>query len=71
MVGPLDGTVVDVGVGEGLCLERLLEPGGPRATSSGSSTASTRPGSRAGLAGVSPVVADAGMLPLPDAAPTS
>ena len=27
--GRSDGTVVDVGVGEGLRLERLLEPGGP------------------------------------------
>lgn len=74
VVGPLTGTVVDVGVGEGLCLERLLPPGDRE-----------RPGDDGGvrvvgveyrldkarvarrLPEVRPVVADAGMLPVPDA----
>jgi Methyltransferase domain len=74
VVGPLSGTVVDVGVGEGLCLERLL---GPSAPTVGAETAprvrvigveyrpdKARVARR--LPGVAPVVGDAGMLPLPD-----
>jgi SAM-dependent methyltransferase len=75
VVGPLAGTVVDVGVGEGLCLERLLAPG-PADGHGGDGGAGGRvigveyrldKAMVAGrLAGIDPVVADAGMLPLPD-----
>ncbi|HET6774313.1 MAG TPA: class I SAM-dependent methyltransferase [Acidimicrobiales bacterium] len=66
VVGPLDGTVVDVGVGEGLCLERLLEPGGPPGHVVGVEYRLDKARVARRLAGVSPVVADAGMLPLSD-----
>ena len=26
VIGPIEGTVVDIGIGEGLCLERVLRP---------------------------------------------
>jgi hypothetical protein len=68
VVGPLDGTVVDVGVGEGLCLERLLDldPGGPPAHVVGVEYRLDKARVARRLPGVWPVVADAGMLPLPD-----
>jgi SAM-dependent methyltransferase len=66
VVGPLGGTVVDVGVGEGLCLERLLGPGGPPARIVGVEYRLDKARVARRLPGVSPVVADAGMLPLPD-----
>jgi hypothetical protein len=76
VVGPVTGTVVDVGVGEGLCLERLLAPGG----GTGSAGAAVDGGEARvvgveyrfdkarvarRLPGVAPVVGDAGMLPVP------
>jgi hypothetical protein len=69
VVGPLDGTVVDVGVGEGLCLERLLDSdpsGGRPPLIVGIEYRLDKARVARRLPGVSPVVADAGMLPLPD-----
>lgn len=64
-VGSSPGSVVDVGVGEGLALERLL-PGRPAVG------VELRLGklaaARARLDGLRPVCADAGMLPFPTAA---
>lgn len=70
VVGPLTGNVVDVGVGEGLCLERLLARAGPggagpvpaRVVGVEYRFDKARVARR--LPGVSPVVADAGMLPV-------
>jgi SAM-dependent methyltransferase len=72
IVGPIKGTVIDVGIGEGLCLERLL--------ASASAAGTLDPGTRvvgieyrydkAALAcrldRVDVAVGDAGMLPFPD-----
>ena len=77
LVGPLPATVVDVGIGEGLCLERLLAAD---AAARGSGAAGVSPDVRvlgveyrhdkaqvAGkVAGVTAVVGDAGLLPFPD-----
>lgn len=68
VVGPIEGTVLDVGVGEGLCLERLLgpSPGGPQARIVGVEYRFDK--ARAAdhrLPTVAPVVGDAGMLPVP------
>lgn len=64
-VGSSPGSVIDVGVGEGLALERLL-PGRPAVG------VELRLGklaaARARLDGLRPVCADAGMLPFPAAA---
>ncbi len=77
VIGPVTGTVVDVGVGEGLCLEQVLASGadGPEAPPA-------RPGRVVGieyrfdkaaaaarrLPAVQLTVGDAGMLPFPDRA---
>jgi hypothetical protein len=80
VVGPVAGTVVDVGVGEALCLERLLDGGigtdpGTGGAVGGGGSAARMIGieyrfDKAKLArrlpGLAPVVADAGMLPMPD-----
>jgi SAM-dependent methyltransferase len=74
VIGPIEGKVVDVGIGEGLCLERVLRPaeGAPPVD----------PGVVVGveyrldkaraaaqqLPGVEVNVGDAGMLPFPDRA---
>lgn len=78
VLGPLSGTVVDVGSGEGLCLERLLAVD---ATARGlDAAAGPAPGVKvfgveyrygkaqvaAKVPGVHPVVGDAGLLPFPD-----
>jgi len=69
VVGPLPATVVDVGVGEGLCLERLLAGSASRTRVVGveyrfdkSRAAADR------LPAVALAVGDAGMLPLPTGA---
>jgi SAM-dependent methyltransferase len=67
VVGPLAGTLVDVGVGEGLCLERLLAGEGTPARVVGIEYRHDKALVARGLPGVEVVVADAGMLPLPDA----
>ena len=68
VVGPVSGTVVDVGVGEGLCLERLLGPSsGHEARVLGVEYRFDKARAVARrLPAVSPVVGDAGMLPVPD-----
>lgn len=72
VVGPIRGTVVDVGIGEGLCLERLVGASIPPPAGSDvrvlgveyrfdkAQAAARR------LPGVAAVVGDAGMLPVPD-----
>lgn len=74
IVGPVKGTVVDVGIGEGLCLERLL--------ASAEAAGHLDPGTRVvgveyrhdkakaacRLDPVAVTVGDAGMLPFPDRA---
>ncbi len=79
VVGPLRGTVVDVGIGEGLCLERLL--GVSTTQPAAAEVAERGPAPRVvgveyrfdkaraaalRLPEVAPVVGDAGMLPVPD-----
>jgi Methyltransferase domain len=68
VVGPIDGLVVDVGVGEGLCLERLLaaRPGGRKQPLVGVEYRFDKARVARRLPGVEAVVADAGMLPVPD-----
>jgi SAM-dependent methyltransferase len=68
VVGPLPATIVDVGVGEGLCLERLLDGAttgdgaGPRVL--GVEYRADKAAVAGRLPGVTPVVGDAGMLPV-------
>jgi Methyltransferase domain len=73
VIGPVRGTVVDVGTGEGLCLERVLAPGaddtpvpdrvvGIEYRFDKAAVAAQR------LTDVDVTVGDAGMLPFPDGA---
>ena len=78
VIGPVEGTVVDVGIGEGLCLERVLAPGADRP----GAPDGILPGTRVvgveyrfdkaavarRLPAVDVTVGDAGMLPFPDRA---
>lgn len=78
VVGPVTGTVVDVGVGEGLCLERVLAGSGPgsgRGAQPGAARVAAveyrfdKAAVAAGrLSDVQVTVGDAGMLPFPDGA---
>ena len=83
VIGPITGTVVDVGVGEGLCLARVLAPApGAGAPADEAPAVGTGPAPRVvgveyrfdkacvagGLAGVDVTVGDAGMLPVADRA---
>ena len=62
-LAPPGTTLADIGIGEGLALERIR----PRARSwSASSTATTRSAARDLIDGLQAVVGDAGMLPLRD-----
>jgi SAM-dependent methyltransferase len=73
-VGPIAGTVVDVGIGEGLCLERVLRPaeGAPTVDPGVVVGVEYRydkaRAAAAQLPGVEVSVGDAGMLPFPDGA---
>jgi SAM-dependent methyltransferase len=66
VVGPVSGTIVDVGIGEGLCLERVLESPQVDARVVGIEYRYDKARVAARLPGVAPAVGDAGMLPLPD-----
>jgi SAM-dependent methyltransferase len=74
IVGPVKGTVIDVGIGEGLCLERLLASAGaagaldPAATIVGIEYRFDKAAVASRLDGVDVSVGDAGMLPFPDGA---
>jgi SAM-dependent methyltransferase len=77
VVGPITGTVLDIGIGEGLCLERVLRTDGP---GTGHGLPAPDPTVVAGieyrldkarvaarqLPAVDVGVGDAGMLPFPD-----
>ncbi|HKH06001.1 MAG TPA: class I SAM-dependent methyltransferase [Acidimicrobiales bacterium] len=73
IVGRVEGTVVDVGIGEGLCLDRLLTAldatGGrdPGACIAGIEYRFDKAAVASELKGVDVAVGDAGMLPFPDA----
>ena len=73
IVGRVEGTVVDVGIGEGLCLDRLLTAldatGGrdPGACIVGIEYRHDKAEVASELKGVDVAVGDAGMLPFPDA----
>jgi len=73
VLGPIEGTVVDVGIGEGLALERLLayaDRAGTRDPSARIAAIEYRydkAAIAADLKGVAVSVGDAGMLPFPDA----
>jgi SAM-dependent methyltransferase len=69
VVGPVAGRVVDVGVGEGLCLGRVLggEPP-PGARVAALEYRLDKAQVAAELPGVAVTVGDAGMLPFPDGA---
>lgn len=66
VVGPVDGRIVDVGVGEGLCLARVLGEGAPTGAPVEYRADKARIAGR--TPGVAVVVGDAGMLPVPEAA---
>jgi SAM-dependent methyltransferase len=80
VIGPIGGTVVDIGIGEGLCLERILRPGEGEAGGAADGTPAVDPLVVVGVeyrfdkarvaAGQLPAVdvsvGDAGMLPFPD-----
>lgn len=66
VVGSVRGTIVDVGVGEGLCLARVLASPGVVAGVVGVEYRHDKARVAQQLPGVQPVVGDAGMLPLPD-----
>jgi SAM-dependent methyltransferase len=65
VVGAVSGTIVDVGVGEGLCLERVLASPAVDARVVGVEYRHDKAVVARRLDGVAPVVGDAGMLPLP------
>jgi SAM-dependent methyltransferase len=65
VVGAQSGTIVDVGVGEGLCLERVLASPAVDARVVGIEYRHDKAAIARRLDGVVTVVADAGMLPLP------
>ncbi|MGI8936800.1 MAG: class I SAM-dependent methyltransferase [Iamia sp.] len=64
VIGPVSGTVVDVGVGEALALERMI-PGGHPAVGLEYRLDKARAANQR-LSWLAPVSGDAGMLPFPD-----
>jgi SAM-dependent methyltransferase len=74
VIGPVEGTVVDVGIGEGLCLERVLRPAegaptvDPRVVVGVEYRFDKARAASQQLADVDLSVGDAGMLPFPDRA---
>jgi SAM-dependent methyltransferase len=68
LLGPLPGTIVDVGVGEGLCIERILGDDAAAARVVGVEYRFDKAAVAHGKTGVEAVVGDAGQLPFPDRA---
>ena len=67
VIGPVSGRVIDVGVGEGLSLERVLAGGGVAPTQvAGVEYRFDKARVAARRGGVDIVVGDAGMVPFPD-----
>ena len=67
VIGPVTGTVLDIGVGEGLCLARVLAGGGVTpARIAGVEYRFDKARVAAALRGVDVTVGDAGMVPFPD-----
>lgn len=69
VLGPLSGTVLDIGIGEGLCLERVLaadDHGGSQARVVGVEYRYDKAEVARKVDGVEVVVGDAGLLPFPD-----
>lgn len=66
VIGPITGTVVDVGVGEGLCLERVLAGAGPDRVAAVEYRFDKAAAASKRLPAVDVMVGDAGMLPFPD-----
>jgi SAM-dependent methyltransferase len=66
VIGPIEGTLIDVGVGEGLALERMLPAG--RSAVGIDYRFDKVAAARRRLPGLAGVVADAGMLPVADGA---
>jgi SAM-dependent methyltransferase len=72
VIGPIGGTVVDIGIGEGLCLERVLCPGAdspavdPRVVIGVEYRLDKARAAARQLDAVDVSVGDAGMLPFPD-----
>ena len=67
VIGPVTGTVLDIGVGEGLCLERVLAGAGVAPEQVAGVEYRFDKARVAGrLRGVDVVVGDAGMVPFPD-----
>lgn len=67
VVGPVTGTVLDIGIGEGLCLERVLNGAGVAPDRvAGVEYRFDKACVAARLHGVDVVVGDAGMVPFPD-----
>jgi SAM-dependent methyltransferase len=72
VVGPIHGTVVDIGIGEGLCLERVLRPAegapavDPRVVVGVEYRLDKARAAARQLPAVEVGVGDAGMLPFPD-----
>lgn len=64
VIGPVSGTVVDIGVGEGLALERMIPDGHPAVGLEYRIDKARAADAR--LHWLAPVSGDAGMLPFPD-----
>jgi SAM-dependent methyltransferase len=72
VIGPIEGTVLDIGIGEGLCLERVLRPAegappvDPRVVAAIEYRFDKARAATQQLADIRVNVGDAGMLPFPD-----
>ena len=66
VVGPMTGTIIDVGVGEGLCLDRLVKAGDDDAKVVGVEYRFDKADAARRHPHLDVAVGDAGMLPFPD-----